>query len=106
MNKLLTFIIALLCVLCTKAKTDVVLDTGWVYRPISDPTPTAKDTPVTLPHTWNTQYVKGTEYNRETMVYTRRLTVGDDMLRGKRRQTERRMYVDAYYDQHIIQEIV
>ena len=65
-------------------RTDVLLDTGWVCRPISDPTPTVKDLPVTLPHTWNARYVKGTEYNRETMVYTRRLTVSEEQLRQQR----------------------
>ena len=84
MNKLLTLTIAFLCVLGARAYTDVPLDTGWVYRPISDPTPTAKDKKVTLPHTWNASYTKGTEYNRETMVYTRHLQVNADVLRSKR----------------------
>ena len=65
-------------------RSDVLLDTGWVYRPISDPNPTAKDQKVTLPHTWNAQYIKGTEYNRETMVYIRNLQVSEEMLRGRR----------------------
>ena len=75
-------------------RQDRLLDTGWVYRPMSDPrsnsvrsqdeNPTVKDKQVTLPHTWNAQYTKGTEYNRETMVYMRKLTVTDDMLQGKR----------------------
>ena len=65
-------------------RSEVLLDTGWCYRPMADATWTVKDKRVTLPHTWNARYTKGTEYNRETMVYTRKLTVGNDMLQGKR----------------------
>ena len=81
---LLLTLLASVSALAGTGRTDVLLDTGWVYRPISDPNTTAKDRRVTLPHTWNARYVKGTEYNRETMVYTRRLTVGGEVLKGKR----------------------
>ena len=83
MNKLLTLTFTLLCTIGAKAYTDEILDTGWVYRPISDPNPTVKDKRVTLPHTWNAKYVKGTEYNRETMVYTRQLQVSSQQLQGR-----------------------
>ena len=81
---LLLTLLASVSALAGTGRTDVLLDTGWVYRSISDPNTTAKDRRVTLPHTWNARYVKGTEYNRETMVYKRRLVANDDMLRGKR----------------------
>ena len=83
MNKLLILAIALSWFLCANAYNEELLDTGWVYRPISDPNPTVKDKKVTLPHTWNAQYTKGTEYNRETMVYTRQLHVSREQLQGR-----------------------
>lgn len=83
---LMTVALMALCLstLADGIRSDVVLDTGWVYRPISDPNPTVKDKRVTLPHTWNAKYTKGTEYNRETMVYKRKLQVSKDMLKNKR----------------------
>lgn len=58
----------------------ILLDKGWTYKPISA---TRKDTPVapvTLPHTWNANYVEGTTtYNREMMVYQRKLEVTPTM---------------------------
>ena len=72
------------CLTITHARQVTNLNDGWSYRPVSDPNLGVKATPVTLPHTWNANYVEGTtHYNRETMVYTRRLDVTDDML-GKR----------------------
>lgn len=65
------------------AHEDILLNDGWGYRPISDPGQAVKDTPVTLPHTWNANYVTGTYYNRETMVYSRMLEVTPQMT-GKR----------------------
>ena len=70
--------------LADNGRTDVLLDTGWVYRPISDPNPTVKDKKVSLPHTWNAHYTSKTDYNRETMVYTRPLTVSASQLRHQR----------------------
>ena len=84
MNRLLTLTIVLFCAIGARAFTDEVLDTGWVYRPISDPNLTVKDKKVSLPHTWNAYYTKGTEYNRETMVYTRRIAVNRDQLQNNR----------------------
>lgn len=73
-----------LCLMIVQARQVTTLSDGWTYRPVSDPTPNAKGTTVTLPHTWNASYVKGTtQYNRETMVYTRHLNVTSDM-QGKR----------------------
>jgi len=65
-------------------RTDVLLSDGWTIRPISDPTPGKEGTAVTLPHTWNASYVKGTYYNRETMVYSRTLNVSESMFRNNR----------------------
>ena len=59
MNKLLSLTIALICALCANAQTGLVLDTGREHRPVSYPAPAAKDTPETLPHTWNARSVKG-----------------------------------------------
>lgn len=67
-----------------QSRTDVQLKDGWTIRPISDPSPGKQGTLVTLPHTWNANYVKGTFYNRETMVYTRSLNVRNEMLREHR----------------------
>ena len=63
--------------------TDELLDTGWVYRPISDPNWKVKDTKVMLPHTWNAHYTKDTDYNRETMVYTRKLNVSRELMQRR-----------------------
>lgn len=65
------------------AREVFVLDDGWAYRPISNPNWNIEDTSVKLPHTWNTNYVADTYYNRETMVYTRNLDVTETMM-GKR----------------------
>ena len=65
-------------------RNEVVLDTGWCYRPVSDPNWTVKDKAVTLPHTWNANYTKGTSYNRETMVYSRNLQLDESATNGKR----------------------
>ena len=59
MNKLLSSTIALICALCANAQTGPVPDTGREHRPVSYPAPAAKDTPETLPHTWNARSVKG-----------------------------------------------
>lgn len=52
--------------LTISAHEDILLNEGWAYRPISDPNWTVKDIAVTLPHTWNANYLTGTYYNRET----------------------------------------
>ncbi len=62
----------------------VTLDKGWGYKPLTDNKRGAELTPVTLPHTWNADYLEGTtQYNREMMVYKRNLTRTPDM-RNKR----------------------
>ena len=63
-------------------RKELLLNDAWTIRPISDPTPTAKSVAVTLPHTWNATYTKGTHYNRETMVYSRTLAVTPQMAEG------------------------
>lgn len=61
-------------------RRSVLLDKGWGYKPITDNKRNAPLTPVTLPHTWNAEYIKGTtQYNREMMIYKRNLEVTPDM---------------------------
>jgi beta-galactosidase len=83
MKKALLLLGLLLTATIGYAHEDILLNDGWGYRPISDPGQKVKDTPVTLPHTWNANYVAGTYYNRETMVYSRTLEV-TPLMAGKR----------------------
>ena len=54
----------------------IALNKDWQYKPISSTRKDAPTTPVTLPHTWNANYLEGTTlYNREMMVYQRNLEV-------------------------------
>lgn len=65
-------------------RQEIPLNDGWGMKPISDTQRNARLKPVTLPHTWNAEYADGKRsYNRETMVYERKLTVGREMA-GKR----------------------
>lgn len=69
---------ALLAALCTLAtgRESRLLDDGWSIKPMSANQQNQKYAPVTLPHTWNAQYVEGSfEYKRETMVYRRNLDI-------------------------------
>lgn len=86
LKKIICLALMLMAVMADSAqsRTDVQLNDGWTIRPISDPSPGKQGTLVTLPHTWNANYVKGTFYNRETMVYTRSLNVSNEMLREHR----------------------
>jgi beta-galactosidase len=60
------------------------LNDGWGYKPLTSNKKNAPLIAVTLPHTWNVNYLPGTTtYNREMMVYCRQLNVTQDML-GKR----------------------
>ncbi len=60
------------------------LDKEWGYKPFTHNKKGASLTPVTLPHTWNAEYIEGTtDYNREMMVYKRNLEVTPEMD-GKR----------------------
>lgn len=73
-----------ICLSTAQARQVTTINDGWTYRPVSDPNLNVKDTPVTLPHTWNASYAEGTTlYNRETMVYKRHLDITGEML-GKR----------------------
>lgn len=70
--------------LVTKAddnpRTFILLDKGWGYRPISDTGLKSPMQKVTVPHTWNANYIPGTHsYNREMMVYRRDLEITPDM---------------------------
>lgn len=86
LKKIICLALMLMAVMADSAqsRTDVQLNDGWTIRPISDPSPGKQGTLVTLSHTWNANYVKGTFYNRETMVYTRSLNVSNEMLREHR----------------------
>lgn len=58
----------------------ILLDQGWEYKPITSNKKDAPFTKVTLPHTWNANYIEGTTvYNREMMVYKRNLKVTPEM---------------------------
>lgn len=86
-NKFILYLIGLLLI-GSYVKADntanprevIVLDQGWGYKPISS---TRKDIPftsVTIPHTWNANYIEGTTlYNREMMVYQRNLEITSAM---------------------------
>ena len=61
-------------------RTFILLDKGWGYRPVSDTGLKSSMKQVTLPHTWNANYIPGTRsYNREMMVYRRDLEITPDM---------------------------
>ena len=58
----------------------ILLDKDWEYKPISSTRKDAPSTSVTLPHTWNANYLENTtSYNREMMVYQRNLEVTAEM---------------------------
>ena len=60
--------------------TFILLDKGWGYRPVSDTGLKSSMKQVTVPHTWNANYIPGTRsYNREMMVYRRDLEITPDM---------------------------
>ena len=61
-------------------RTFILLDKGWGYRPVSDTGLKSSMKQVTVPHTWNANYIPGTRsYNREMMVYSRDLEITPDM---------------------------
>ena len=61
-------------------RTFILLDKGWGYRPVSDTGLKSSMKQVTVPHTWNANYITGTRsYNREMMVYRRDLEITPDM---------------------------
>ncbi len=65
-------------------RTDTEINERWTVAPIAETNMKAKRTPVTLPHTWNAAYDDGKRhYNRETMVYRRKLDVTPQM-QGRR----------------------
>ena len=61
-----------------------VLSDGWTVKPMTRPQRGVQPAPVELPHTWNSTYLRGTEYNRESMAYQRTLSVSPQMLRSNR----------------------
>lgn len=61
-------------------RTFILLDKGWGYRPVSDTGLKSSMKQVTVPHTWNANYIPGTRsYNREMMVYRRDLEITPDV---------------------------
>lgn len=64
-------------------RTVISLNDGWAYKPVTEVKKDAPFTEVDLPHTWNTNYVKGIYYNREMMVYKRDLEVTPEMNRKR-----------------------
>ena len=61
-------------------RTFILLDKGWGYRPVSDTGLKSSMKQVTVPHTWNANYIPGTRsYNREMMVYRRDLEITPNM---------------------------
>ncbi len=66
------------------ARKVITLNDGWAIKAHTSNKKSAELTPVTLPHTWNAEYLPGTiNYNREMMVYKRKLQKTADM-EGKR----------------------
>lgn len=64
------------------AGEDVLLNEGWTIRSIEFTQKSSDAVPVILPHTWNAEYADGKRhYNRETMVYERKLGVTDTTKR-------------------------
>ena len=78
--------ILLSCFLCqflAQGRDITILDKGWEIKPISNNAPNAPRKEVSVPHTWNAHFLEGTvEYNRETMVYRRNLSIS--AVGGKR----------------------
>lgn len=65
-------------------RVNISLNENWGYKPITNAAKGTELTPITLPHTWNANYVPNTtEYNREMMIYKRTLNVTPNM-KGKR----------------------
>lgn len=61
-------------------RISIPLDKEWGYKPITNTFRKVTLTPVTIPHTWNAEYLPGiTAYNREMMVYKRNLTITPEM---------------------------
>jgi len=87
-KKNLLYLIGILLISChtaiaadtTSPREVILLDKGWGYKPISATKKDAPLTAVTLPHTWNANYIEGTTlYNREMMVYKHNLEIRPDM---------------------------
>ena len=68
----------LTAVLCTglQARDVTPLSEGWSAKPISHNQQNQQYSPVTVPHTWNAEYLPGTtDYNRETYAYRLKLDI-------------------------------
>lgn len=80
------FILVIGLLLCPAAyaivspRLSILLDKEWGYKPIANTVRKVPLIPVTIPHTWNAEYLSGqTSYNREMMVYKRTLMVSSEM---------------------------
>lgn len=84
MKKFITVLgLAALTSMCLNAREVTTINDGWAFKSIQqkDWVPFQN---VTLPHTWNAEYLDGTKsYNRETMSYRRDFVKTPDM-QGKR----------------------
>lgn len=70
--------------LSAAVRTESSINDGWTIKSITQTKKGIRGESVTLPHTWNANYIEGTTtYNREMMVYQRRLDKTADM-EGKR----------------------
>ncbi|MDR0810964.1 MAG: beta-galactosidase, partial [Paludibacter sp.] len=84
MKTIILPIILLFTVNLLQARTVIPLADAWSYKPITQTKQNAEQTKVTIPHTWNANYIEGTTaYSRETMIYYRELEITPEM-RGKR----------------------
>ncbi len=71
-------------ILSAAVRTESSINDGWTIKSITQTKKGIRGESVTLPHTWNANYIEGTTtYNREMMVYQRRLDKTADM-EGKR----------------------
>lgn len=79
MKRAIISILASLAALTAGAREVQTLSDGWSIKPVSHNQSNQKYSPVTLPHTWNAEYLPGTfDYNRETMAYRRTLNIKGD----------------------------
>lgn len=61
-------------------RTIMPLNDGWMIKPITSTAKGATLVNVSVPHTWNANYISGTTaYNRETMVYYHKLYITPEM---------------------------
>lgn len=83
MKRILLIVSAALFTISASARSITDLCGTWETKPIANNQQNQEYHPVRIPSTWNAEYIPGgTEYNRETMVFRRKFTLGG--LSGKR----------------------